>query len=81
MIRLIEKLLIHYHKIVYSLISGLLSGSVGVLLMNPIVYQSGISAVIITAGRLRKLGSIPVKDNLFFSVQRVQISCGVQVSY
>jgi len=34
------------------------------------------------SGRLRILGSIPGKDNSFFSVQRVQIGCGVrQASY
>jgi putative membrane protein len=50
MARLIEKLLKNYHKIVYSVILGLLSGSVVVLFKNPIVYKSGISVIIIIIG-------------------------------
>jgi putative membrane protein len=50
MVRLIEKLLKNYHKIVYSIILGLLLGSVCVLFKNPIVYKSGTSAVIIVIG-------------------------------
>jgi len=50
MVRLIEKLLKNYHKILYSVILGLLAGSVCVLLKEPMVYKSGISAIIIIIG-------------------------------
>jgi putative membrane protein len=50
MARLIEKLLINYHRTVYSIILGLLAGSICVLFMDPIVYKSGISAIIIAIG-------------------------------
>ena len=50
MVRLIEKLLNNYHKILYSVILGLLSGSVCVLFKEPMVYKSGISAIIIIIG-------------------------------
>ena len=50
MARLIEKLLKNYHRTIYSLILGLLSASVIVLLKTPIVYKSGISPLIIAAG-------------------------------
>jgi putative membrane protein len=50
MARLIEKLLKNYHKIVYSIILGLLSASVCVLFKNPIVYKSGISAIVVIIG-------------------------------
>jgi putative membrane protein len=50
MARLIEKLLKNYHKIIYSVILGLLSGSVVVLFKNPIVYRSGISVIIVIIG-------------------------------
>ena len=50
MARLIEKLLKNYHKIIYSIILGLLSGSVVVLFKEPIVYRSGISVIIIIIG-------------------------------
>jgi putative membrane protein len=50
MTRLIENLLKNYHKIVYSIILGLLLGSVCVLFKEPMVYKSGISAIIIVAG-------------------------------
>ena len=50
MVMLIEKLLKHHAKIVYSIILGLLLGSVCVLFKDPIVYKSGISPVIITIG-------------------------------
>jgi len=48
--RLIEKLLKNYHKTVYSIILGLLVGSVYSLFRDPIVYQSGVSAAIIAVG-------------------------------
>jgi len=50
MVRLIEKLLEKYKTIVYSVILGLLSGSVIVLFKDPIVYQSGISVLFIIFG-------------------------------
>jgi putative membrane protein len=50
MARIIEKLLNNYHKIIYSVILGLLSGSVVVLLKAPMVYKSGISVIIIIIG-------------------------------
>jgi putative membrane protein len=50
MIRLIEELLRNYHKIVYLIILGLLSGSVCVLFMNPIVYKSGVSVILFLIG-------------------------------
>jgi len=52
MVRLIEKLLKNHSKIVYSIILGLLFGSVCVLFKDPIVYRSGISAIIIVVGAL-----------------------------
>ena len=50
MVRLIEKLLKNYEKVVYCIILGLLLGSIFVLFKSPIVYKSGISAVIIFFG-------------------------------
>jgi putative membrane protein len=50
MARLIEKLLKNYHKIIYSIILGLLSGSIVVLFKEPMVYRSGISVIIIIIG-------------------------------
>jgi putative membrane protein len=50
MVRLIEKLLKTYQKLVYSIILGLLLGSVCVLFREPMVYKSGISAIIIIIG-------------------------------
>jgi len=50
MTRIIEKLLKNYHKILYSIIFGLLLGSVCVLFKNPLVYRSGISVIIIVLG-------------------------------
>jgi putative membrane protein len=50
MTRLIEGLLKNFHKIVYSIILGLLLGSVCILFKEPIVYKSGISAIIIVMG-------------------------------
>jgi len=56
MVRLIEKLLKNYYKTVYSVILGLLVGSVYSLFRDPIVYQSGISAQVITVGAITFLG-------------------------
>jgi len=48
--RLIEALLNKYRSILFSAILGLLSGSVAVLFKDPIVYKSGVSALIISIG-------------------------------
>ena len=50
MAKLIEKLLFNYEKMVYAAILGLLLGSIYPLFMDPIVYQSGISAGMISIG-------------------------------
>jgi len=50
MVRLIEKLLKNHARIVYSIILGLLLGSVCVLFKDPIVYKSGISVITIIIG-------------------------------
>jgi putative membrane protein len=50
MVRLIEKLLKNHSKTVYSIILGLLLGSVCVLFKEPMVYKSGISMIIIIIG-------------------------------
>jgi len=50
MIRLIENLLKNYQKRIYSVIFGLLSGSLFALFREPMVYKSGISAAVIIAG-------------------------------
>ena len=47
MARLVEKLLKNYSQTVYSIILGLLIGSVYALLNEPITFQSGVSAIII----------------------------------
>jgi putative membrane protein len=47
MARLIEKLLKDYYKITYLVILGLLIGSVYALFNEPIVFQSGVSAITI----------------------------------
>jgi len=52
MVRLIEKLLENYSKVVYSVILGLLLGSVCVLCKDPITYRSGISFIIVVIGIL-----------------------------
>jgi uncharacterized membrane protein len=44
MARFIEKLLKNYHVFIYTIILGLLTGSVYALFREPIVYQSGLSA-------------------------------------
>jgi len=56
MVRLIEKLLKDYHKTIYSVILGLLVGSVYSLFRDPIVYQSGVSAPIVAVGAITFLG-------------------------
>jgi len=48
--RLIEKFLKDYHKVIYSVILGLLLGSVYVLFKEPIVFQSGVTAVTAVVG-------------------------------
>jgi len=48
--RLIEKLLKNYHDTIYSIILGMLTGSVYSLFKDPIVYQSGVSASVIAVG-------------------------------
>jgi len=50
MVRLIEKLLDNHARVVYSIILGLLLGSVCVLLKDPIVYKSGITTLVIIVG-------------------------------
>ncbi|MCL2034516.1 MAG: DUF368 domain-containing protein [Oscillospiraceae bacterium] len=47
--RLVEKLLKNYHKALFSVILGLLLGSVYVLLKEPLVYQSGVTPVMVIA--------------------------------
>jgi putative membrane protein len=48
--RLMEKLLRDYHESAYAVILGLVLGSVVILAMDPIVYQSGTSPVSIVIG-------------------------------
>ena len=50
MIRLIEKLLKKYHRIVYLIILGLLLGSVYTLFSDPIIFQSNTSTAVIIIG-------------------------------
>ena len=50
MARLIEKLIKNYREAVYSVILGLLLGSVFALFRDPIVYQNGITAASLAAG-------------------------------
>ena len=50
MARLIEKLLKDHKKTIYSIILGLLSGSVFALFSEPMVYKSGISTITIAIG-------------------------------
>ena len=50
MARLIEKLLTNYNKIIYSIILGLLLGSVYALFNDPILFQTGTSAPFIIIG-------------------------------
>ena len=64
MARLIEKLLKNYYKITYSIILGLLLGSVYVLFREPIVYKSGISTIIIMIGSATFLLGSAISFNL-----------------
>lgn len=50
MAKLIEKLFIRYSRETYCVILGLLTGSIYVLIREPIVYQSGLSVLIIIIG-------------------------------
>jgi len=50
MIRLIEKLLEKHQKPVYSVILGLMVASFVVLIMEPMVYRSGVSVLIVVIG-------------------------------
>jgi len=50
MIRLIEKLLEKHQKPVYSVILGLMVASFVVLIMEPMVYRSGMSVLIVVIG-------------------------------
>ena len=52
MAKLIEKLLRNHTKIIYSIILGLLFGSILILFREPMVYRSGISGIIIIIGVL-----------------------------
>jgi len=64
MTRLIEKLLQNHYKTMYSIILGLLIGSVYALFRDPIVYQSGLSALIIVAGVVTFLLGSVISFNL-----------------
>ena len=50
MAKLIEKLLKNHYKTMYSIILGLLLGSVYALFKEPFIFQSGLSALIIIVG-------------------------------
>ena len=50
MARLIEKLIKNHNKLLYTLILGLLFGSIFALFREPTVYQSGVSTVIVIVG-------------------------------
>jgi putative membrane protein len=52
MVKLIERLLERHYKNVYSIILGLLIGSIYVLFKEPLVYQSGTSTLMIIIGIL-----------------------------
>jgi putative membrane protein len=64
MARLIEKLLTSYYTTVYLIILGLLAGSVFVLFREPIVYQSGVSAIVAVIGALTFSGGLALSYNL-----------------
>ena len=55
MARLIENLLKNHGKMIYSIIFGLLSGSVYALFNDPIAYQSGLSGPMIMIGTVTLL--------------------------
>lgn len=70
MARLIENLLKHHYKTMYSLILGLLLGSVYALFREPFIFQSGVSTLIIIAGGATLLlGSL-----LSFSLAKKRLS-------
>ena len=50
MAKLIDKLIKNYNKLLYTIIFGLLLGSIFALFREPIVYQSGVSALAIVIG-------------------------------
>jgi len=50
MARVIERLLANHYRTTYSLILGLLTGSVYTLFKDPIVYRSGVTAQMIALG-------------------------------
>ena len=50
MARLIEKLLNNYYKILYSIILGLLIGSIYALFSDPMIFQSGIDTPAVITG-------------------------------
>ena len=64
MARLIEKLLKNYYKITYLIILGLLLGSVYALFKEPIVFQSGVSAIIIAIGSVTFIVGCIISFNL-----------------
>ena len=64
MTRLIEKLLQNHYKTMYSIILGLLIGSVYALFRDPIVYQSGLSTLFIVAGIVTFLLGSVISFNL-----------------
>ena len=64
MARLIEKLLKNYYRVTYLIILGLLIGSVYALLKEPIVFQSGTSAIIIIIGSVTFLSGCIISFNL-----------------
>ena len=64
MARLIEKLLKNYYKSTYLIILGLLLGSVYVLCKEPILFQSGTTAVIIIIGSATFLSGCIISFNL-----------------
>ena len=50
MAKLLKKLLIKYQRLVYSVILGLLLGSIFALFIEPMVYRSGFSTLMVIAG-------------------------------
>ena len=64
MIRLIEKLLKKYHRIVYLIILGLLLGSVYTLFSDPIIFQSDTSTAVIIIGIVTLLSGCVASFNI-----------------
>jgi putative membrane protein len=64
MVRIIEKLLNNYSKALYLIILGLISGSVIALFNNPIVYKSGVTALMIVIGALTILAGFAIAFTL-----------------